>query len=140
MWYSDLFVIYLPVVKHRIYTLELNQNLLTSRWSFSVFMTLFTTDKTAKKPISYLSTKMWVVSSKTAIKTFSRMCGILDPEEKMVLVDKLNTKVKFSWCIAIDFLETIVTFLFWKNVLFLFQICLAWMCVWKIIFSGKTKT
>ena len=117
MWYSDLFVISLRVVKHRIYTLELNQNLLASRWSFSVFMTLFTTDKTAKKPISYLSTKMWVVSSKTAIKTFSRMCGILDLQQKMVLVDKLNTKSKIQLMHLHWFLETILTFLFWKNVL-----------------------
>ena len=119
--------------------MELNQNLSTSRWSFPVFMTLFTTDKTAKKPISYLSTKMWVVSSKSAIKTFSRMCGILDPEEKMVLVDKLNTKVKFSWCIAIDFLETIVTFLFGKMFSSSFKFVLHECVFEKLFFRVKQK-
>ena len=66
-------------------------------WSLPVFMTLFTTDKAAKKPISYLSTKMWVVSSKMAIKTFFQECVAYWILEKMVLVISLiQQKVKFK--------------------------------------------
>ena len=72
-------------------------------WSFPVFMTLFTTDKAAKKPISYLSTKMWVVSSKMAIKSFfSRMCGgVLNLKTMVLLISLIQSKISVD--ASIDF-------------------------------------
>ena len=62
---------------------------------------------------------------KWQLKLFSRMRGILDPlEKKMVLVISVIQKVKFSWCISIDFWGQI-----WLPNLFLFQMCIAWMCL-----------
>ena len=66
-------------------------------WSLPVFMTLFTTDKAAKKPISYLSTKMWVVSSKMAIKTFFKNAWHTGSSRKKDgFSDKRNTKSKIQ--------------------------------------------
>ena len=109
-------------------------------WSFPVFMTLFTTDKAAKKPISYLSTKMWVVSSKTAIKTFFKNVWHTESSKKMVLVDKLNTKSKILLMHLHWFLETIWTFYFGKIVSSSFKFVLHECVFEKLFFRVKQKS